>query len=159
MPGVANVWQSKNVPVAKPVTPVLKTSIGRVHNYSMHQWTGVSKLHAEGIRGKGATVAIIDTGIDYTHKAVSIEHASDLTALTDAWRSSEAASALVARSLVVTTWLAQIGTRMLRRSIRRSSMGIPWTFTVMALTLLASLPLRTAGKIMRRLSLHCLILC
>ena len=40
-------------------------------NYSMHQWTGVDVLHKQGIRGKGAVVAVVDTGIDYTHEAVS----------------------------------------------------------------------------------------
>ncbi|KAI9147819.1 Subtilisin NAT [Paramyrothecium foliicola] len=69
--GVVNVWPMKTVPVVpiiKEPEVVLLNSTSR--NYSMHQWTGVDKLHAAGLRGKGATVAIIDTGIDYTHKAL-----------------------------------------------------------------------------------------
>jgi subtilase family serine protease len=71
MEGVANVWTMKTVPLAQPMKPREAVEIkSRALNYSMHQWTGVNKLHREGIRGKGAKVAIIDTGIDYTHKAV-----------------------------------------------------------------------------------------
>lgn len=40
-------------------------------NYSVHGMTGVDKLHAAGIYGKGAQVAMIDTGVEYTHPAVS----------------------------------------------------------------------------------------
>lgn len=40
-------------------------------NYSVHAMTGVDKLHSAGILGKGAVVAIVDTGIEYTHPAVS----------------------------------------------------------------------------------------
>lgn len=73
MEGVTNVWPMKSVPLAKPMKPSAKVDIkANALNYSMHQWTGVNKLHRAGVRGKGAKVAIIDTGIDYTHKAVSI---------------------------------------------------------------------------------------
>ncbi|KAF9467399.1 pyrolysin [Collybia nuda] len=34
---------------------------------AIHIITGVSKLHAEGIAGKGIKIGVIDTGIDYTH--------------------------------------------------------------------------------------------
>ncbi|KAF1966774.1 putative minor extracellular protease vpr [Bimuria novae-zelandiae CBS 107.79] len=39
-------------------------------NYSMHSATGVEKLHEMGIIGEGATVALIDTGVQYTHPAL-----------------------------------------------------------------------------------------
>ncbi|KAK0526066.1 hypothetical protein OC834_004941 [Tilletia horrida] len=39
--------------------------------YVPHQMTGIDKLHREGIRGKGQTIGIIDTGIDYTHPALN----------------------------------------------------------------------------------------
>ena len=32
--------------------------------------TGVDKLHAEGLKGDGVLVGIIDTGIDYNHPAL-----------------------------------------------------------------------------------------
>ncbi|KAF9050468.1 peptidase [Panaeolus papilionaceus] len=37
---------------------------------STHKMTGVDKLHAQGIFGKGIKIGIIDTGIDYTHPAL-----------------------------------------------------------------------------------------
>lgn len=39
-------------------------------NYSFHGMTGVEELHKAGITGEGAKVAIIDTGVDYTHPAL-----------------------------------------------------------------------------------------
>lgn len=39
-------------------------------DYSVHGLTGVEKLHEEGILGEGATVAIVDSGVQYTHPAV-----------------------------------------------------------------------------------------
>lgn len=41
-------------------------------NWTVHWATGVDKLHAAGVFGKGARVAVIDSGIDYNHHAVSI---------------------------------------------------------------------------------------
>ncbi|KAK1226082.1 hypothetical protein PQX77_010949 [Marasmius sp. AFHP31] len=37
---------------------------------STHVITGVDKVHAEGITGKGIKIGIIDSGIDYTHPAL-----------------------------------------------------------------------------------------
>lgn len=34
---------------------------------STHKMTGVDKLHAEGVFGKGIKIGIIDSGVDYTH--------------------------------------------------------------------------------------------
>ncbi|KAF7544235.1 hypothetical protein G7Z17_g10110 [Cylindrodendrum hubeiense] len=70
MDGVINVWPAGIVRTPRVEKSPSPFSSNAKHNYSMHQWTGVDQLHAEGIRGKGATVAIIDTGIDYTHKAL-----------------------------------------------------------------------------------------
>ncbi|KAK4221773.1 subtilisin-like serine protease [Podospora fimiseda] len=39
-------------------------------NYSVHEFTGVDKLHAAGILGKGAVVAVVDTGTNYKHPAL-----------------------------------------------------------------------------------------
>lgn len=38
--------------------------------YNLHNFTGVEKVHSSGILGKGVKVAIIDTGILYTHPAL-----------------------------------------------------------------------------------------
>ncbi|VTT72934.1 unnamed protein product [Fusarium fujikuroi] len=69
MEGVVNVWQAHKVAMPKVEFSESGPS-SSIRNYSIHHWTGVDKLHAAGIRGKGSTVAIIDTGIDYTHKAL-----------------------------------------------------------------------------------------
>lgn len=39
-------------------------------NYSVHAQTGVDKIHAQGIYGKGAVVGVVDTGTQYTHPAL-----------------------------------------------------------------------------------------
>ncbi|QRV93658.1 minor extracellular protease vpr protein [Ceratobasidium sp. AG-Ba] len=40
------------------------------NRFSPHIMTGVDKVHARGYFGKGITVGIVDTGIDYTHPAL-----------------------------------------------------------------------------------------
>ncbi|EFX05069.1 subtilisin-like serine protease [Grosmannia clavigera kw1407] len=44
--------------------------VPRAPKYSVHQMTGVDKLHEAGIYGKGAIVAMIDTGVQYDHEAL-----------------------------------------------------------------------------------------
>ncbi|KXJ87386.1 peptidase S8/S53 domain-containing protein [Microdochium bolleyi] len=39
-------------------------------NYTFHGVTGVEELHAQGIMGEGATVAIVDSGVEWTHEAL-----------------------------------------------------------------------------------------
>ena len=71
MPGVANIWPMRSVPL-EPIAErrLVSPDNTAAKNYSMHQLTGVDKLHAQGIRGQGVKVAVIDTGIDYIHEAV-----------------------------------------------------------------------------------------
>src|SRR5690606_6681805 len=38
-----------------------------LHNESSVPWIGAADLQTEGLTGEGTTIAIIDTGIDYTH--------------------------------------------------------------------------------------------
>ena len=70
VPGVVNVWPMHSVPLATVAEKRSVSPESRKSNYTMHRTTGVQKLHAKGIRGKGATVAIIDTGVNYKHEAV-----------------------------------------------------------------------------------------
>jgi hypothetical protein len=100
MPGVANVWPMRSVPLA-PVAKrrIVSREMG-AKNYSMHHYTGVDKLHAEGIRGQGVKIAVIDTGIDYTHEAVrSLSTKSSMSANPRSW---EDALAQAARSRAAT---------------------------------------------------------
>ena len=46
------------------------SSNSTVDAYAPHVMGGVDKLHAEGLTGKGIFVAIIDSGIAYTHPAL-----------------------------------------------------------------------------------------
>nr|AAS45251.1 subtilisin-like serine protease [Verticillium dahliae] len=39
-------------------------------NWSVHQATGVDKLHEAGLFGKGVKIGVIDSGIDYSHTAL-----------------------------------------------------------------------------------------
>jgi subtilisin family serine protease len=38
--------------------------------FSPHVMTQIDKLHAEGVTGKGFRIAIVDSGVDYTHPAL-----------------------------------------------------------------------------------------
>lgn len=52
-------------------------------NYSVHGSTGVEKLHKAGIIGTGATVAVVDSGVQYTHPAVISPAPNALVSLTN----------------------------------------------------------------------------
>lgn len=69
---VRQVWKSSRIKLAKSQPSKLFGSGdgAAAGNYSIHWSTGVDKLHAQGITGKGATVAIVDTGTWYTHPAL-----------------------------------------------------------------------------------------
>ncbi|KAJ3554568.1 hypothetical protein NM688_g3038 [Phlebia brevispora] len=74
MPGVKAVRPVIQVPAPKPVSAHVVTSLTDPalppDTESTHVLTGVDKLHAMGVIGTGTTVAIIDTGIDYTHPSL-----------------------------------------------------------------------------------------
>ncbi|KAL5632826.1 hypothetical protein ACGC1H_005690 [Rhizoctonia solani] len=54
-----------------PIDPqILSDSYQPRDTQPSHVMTGVDKLHAEGIRGNGIKIGIIDSGIDYTHPAL-----------------------------------------------------------------------------------------
>jgi subtilisin family serine protease len=79
-PLVRNIWpdriMTRNVnegpngaaPAAQNTRTKRQTQSER--SFSPHVMTQIDKLHAEGVTGKGFRVAIIDSGIDYTHPAL-----------------------------------------------------------------------------------------
>ncbi|KAI0088139.1 subtilisin-like protease [Irpex rosettiformis] len=69
MSGVKAIRPVIEVPRPKPVKVqvVNPTDSGLPDGQASHIMTGVDKLHAKGIAGKGITIGIIDTGIDYNH--------------------------------------------------------------------------------------------
>lgn len=63
-------WQSRKLKLA-PSTPLASfVENATAIDYDIHHMTGVDKLHEAGVLGKGAKVAVVDTGIWYTHEAV-----------------------------------------------------------------------------------------
>lgn len=67
---VATVYQSTRIKILDTVKGDSFSDDAAASNYSVHGITGVEKLHGEGVLGAGATVAIIDSGIEYTHPAL-----------------------------------------------------------------------------------------
>ncbi|KAL7919642.1 peptidase S8/S53 domain-containing protein [Trichoderma austrokoningii] len=84
--GVKNAWHVTTVPKPEPYfkngSPKVQSTTSGNGNTTLPNLRGVSgvnqpllttniqKLHNEGIRGKGAQIAIIDTGVDYRHPAL-----------------------------------------------------------------------------------------
>lgn len=71
-PHVVSITPVYRRPRPKPMASrVLSTkNTYALQSYAPHVMTGVDKLHAEGIRGKGIKIGIIDTGVDYLHPAL-----------------------------------------------------------------------------------------
>ncbi|KAK8127723.1 serine endopeptidase [Apiospora sp. TS-2023a] len=65
---VLNIWPIGRMQL-DPLVPT-RSFAHDAANYSVHEYTGVSKCHAAGIYGKGAKVAIVDTGTNYHHEAL-----------------------------------------------------------------------------------------
>lgn len=69
---VRHAWPVRQIHL-DPIVPLATfADDAAAGNYSVHAFTGVSELHEQGIRGKGATVAVVDTGVDYRHSAVRV---------------------------------------------------------------------------------------
>lgn len=73
-PAVATVYKSTRVRILDTVKGESFSDDAAASNYSVHGITGVEKLHEDGISGAGAVVAIVDSGVQYTHPAVSPLH-------------------------------------------------------------------------------------
>ncbi|KAJ9149758.1 Subtilisin-like protein [Pleurostoma richardsiae] len=69
LPEVARAWANERVQLA-PVQPQVTNDLGSYVNYTTHNATGVNKLHAQGIFGKGVKVGVVDTGTWYLHPAL-----------------------------------------------------------------------------------------
>lgn len=71
---VAHVYKSQRIKLAPAVEEEIPSvdALAAGENNTIHQWTGVQKLHEAGILGEGATVAVVDSGIQYSHPGVGI---------------------------------------------------------------------------------------
>ncbi|KAI1081414.1 subtilisin-like protein [Whalleya microplaca] len=67
---VASMYKSTLVQILPTIKGESFSDDATAKNYSVHASTGVEKLHEAGIIGKGAIVAIVDSGIQYTHPAL-----------------------------------------------------------------------------------------
>jgi subtilisin family serine protease len=75
---VSQAWPVSRIRI-DPIKPEVSFSDdATAANYSVHQFTGVQKAHDAGIFGKGAVIAVVDSGIDYTHPAVRFSIISGL---------------------------------------------------------------------------------
>ncbi|KAF3074697.1 Minor extracellular protease vpr [Trichoderma lentiforme] len=81
LPAVKNMWpvtliQAPNPKVewvassSSPAIQARDVSPTDPSNFPPHQMVQIDKLRAKGFTGKGVKVAVIDTGIDYTHPAL-----------------------------------------------------------------------------------------
>ncbi|KAH8673435.1 peptidase S8/S53 domain-containing protein [Xylariales sp. PMI_506] len=67
---VATVFKSTPVRLGRTIPGESYSDDAAASNYSVHGLTGVDKLHDAGIIGTGAIVAIVDSGVQYTHPAL-----------------------------------------------------------------------------------------
>ncbi|KAH8203911.1 hypothetical protein TruAng_001975 [Truncatella angustata] len=67
---VGMVFKSTTIQLAPTIEGESYSNDAAASNYSVHGLTGVEKLHEAGIIGVGATVAIVDSGVQYTHPAL-----------------------------------------------------------------------------------------
>ncbi|KAJ4344848.1 uncharacterized protein N0V89_012592 [Didymosphaeria variabile] len=78
---IASIWPVRSSKLQMPETQsptasadstsrLVKRQDQKEDTFSPHVMTQIDKLHAEGVTGKGVQVAIIDSGVDYTHPAL-----------------------------------------------------------------------------------------
>lgn len=77
LPGVLGVWPvekidgpDSNVKRSRNGIPSKKRAAAATEAYPTHAMSQVDQLHNEGVYGSGVKIAVIDTGIDYTHPAL-----------------------------------------------------------------------------------------
>lgn len=69
-PYVSRYWPGKSYPRPKGSQISLFVDVGKPNLHAAHQLTTVDRAKIAGWTGKGVKVAILDTGIDYTHPAL-----------------------------------------------------------------------------------------
>lgn len=74
-PGVAHVYpiQALDPPsyrASDASTDAVKAAC-KSDGYAPHVMTQVDRLHKKGVYGKGIKIAVLDTGVDYTHPALN----------------------------------------------------------------------------------------
>ncbi|KAJ5020048.1 Minor extracellular protease vpr [Colletotrichum sp. SAR 10_99] len=69
-PVVASVYKSQMLQLLPTVEGESFSDDAAAVDYSVHGLTGVQNLHEDGILGEGAVVAIVDSGVQYTHPAL-----------------------------------------------------------------------------------------
>lgn len=68
---VLRSWHSRKIKLTAPIATAQTFGPGAASaSFSVHHMTGVDKLHEAGILGRGAKVAVVDTGVWYPHHAV-----------------------------------------------------------------------------------------
>ncbi|KAL8415209.1 hypothetical protein RB594_006155 [Gaeumannomyces avenae] len=65
---VVRAWHSTRIELPPVVEGRSFSDDAAAPDYFIHDMTGVDRLHKQGIFGKGAKVAVVDTGVDYTHR-------------------------------------------------------------------------------------------
>lgn len=105
---VASVYQSTRMQLLTTVKGESFSDDAAASNYSVHGSTGVQALHDAGITGRGAIVAIVDSGVQYTHPAVEFLPFPSLLLRIDTddmWHSLAVGLAPTTRSLeAMTSW-------------------------------------------------------
>ncbi|KAK0383973.1 hypothetical protein NLU13_8062 [Sarocladium strictum] len=69
LPGVKRVWRNRQIALAVPTPDFVPDDVA-AQEYTTHNATGVSKLHALGYFGKGVKVGVVDTGTAWDHPAL-----------------------------------------------------------------------------------------
>ncbi|KAL8294686.1 hypothetical protein RB597_007713 [Gaeumannomyces tritici] len=65
---VVRAWHATRIELPPVVEGRSFSDDAAAPDYFIHDMTGVDRLHKQGIFGKGAKVAVVDTGVDYNHR-------------------------------------------------------------------------------------------
>lgn len=69
-PDVLDVWPNELIELLPTFEQQAPFADDAPIHHDNHNATGVNKLHAQGIFGKGVKIGIVDTGVWYDHPAV-----------------------------------------------------------------------------------------